>query len=30
MLIGHMVVVGQPIAWIIARRAREAGQRVSG
>lgn len=27
MLIGHMVVVGQPIAWIIARRAREAGQR---
>jgi hypothetical protein len=30
MLIGHMVVVGQPIAWIIARRLREAGQRVSG
>jgi hypothetical protein len=26
MLIGHMVVVGQPIAWIIARRARQAGQ----
>lgn len=30
MLIGHMVVVGQPIAWIFARRVREAGQRVSG
>jgi hypothetical protein len=30
MLIGHMVVVGQPIAWIVARRARGAGQRVGG
>ena len=30
MLIGHMVVVGQPLAWIIARRARDADQRVSG
>jgi hypothetical protein len=29
LLIGHMVVVGQPIAWIFARRVREAGQRVS-
>ncbi len=28
MLIGHTVVVGQPIAWIIARQVREAGQGV--